>query len=274
MDTLEKIETRDIVCANGMPAYLALPPGTAKAPVAVAMHERYGHVKHQRDVAERFAREGFIGLAPNMFFNYPDQKAIAANRYHYDMTDPESVEYMAAALDALKVQVPRADLGKVAAMGVCQTGRHVFVTAAELPIHVGLIWYGGASAKNFLVNHMYPRPLEELIKKMKCPVHAVYGEACHTQPVEDVRELRNCLERNKKSFKIIVARDSPHGFLNDTIPSRFRKEQSDRGWASQIAYARWAFSSAYDPSRLIQTFESDISVDYDFKKNFDPSGMT
>src|SRR5688572_21246564 len=133
MDTMDHIETREITCPNGMPGYLALPAGSGKAPVAITMHERYGHVKHQRDVAERFARDGFIGLAPNMFFKYPDQQAIHENRYHYDMTDPESVEYMAAALDAIKTQVPRADMGKAAVMGVCQTGRHVFVTASELP---------------------------------------------------------------------------------------------------------------------------------------------
>jgi carboxymethylenebutenolidase len=270
MAVLEKIETRDIVCANGMPGYLALPAGTAKAPVAIAMHERYGHVKHQRNVAERFAREGFIGFAPNMFFKHPDQKAIAQNRYHYDMTDPESVEYMAAALDAMKAQVPRADMGKVAAMGVCQTGRHVYVTAAELPIHVGLIWYGGASAKNYEISHMYPRRMEEAIVKMKAPIHAVYGEACHTQPVPDVRVMRDLLERHKKTFKIIVAKDSPHGFLNETIPERYKKQQSDAGWNSQIAFARWVFSKDYDPSRLVQIWESDISINYDFKKNTDP----
>ena len=83
--------------------------------------------------------------------------------------------------------------------------------------------------------------------------------------------MRNLLEKHKKNFKIIVARDAPHGFLNDTIPQRYKKEESDRCWDSQIAYARWAFSPAYDPSRLIQTWESNISVNYDFSKNFDPA---
>jgi hypothetical protein len=59
---------------------------------------------------------------------------------------------------------------------------------------------GGASAKNFRVGPLYPRPLEELIGRIDCPIHAVYGEACHTQPVPDVREFRNCLERHGKSF--------------------------------------------------------------------------
>ena len=268
MAILDKIDAREIVCVNGMPAHLALPAGKGKAPVAIVLHERYGYVKHQKDVAERFARDGYVGLAPNMFFKYPDQKAIAENRHHYDMTDPESVDYMAAALETLRKDVPRADMDRVAVMGVCQTGRHALVTAAELPIHAVLIWYGAVSAKNFQVNHMYPRPLEDLIKKVAGPIHGVFGEACHTQPVPDVREFRNCLERNKKSFKIVVARDAPHGFLNDTIPNRFRKKEADACWASQIAFLKEAFSPDRDPTRLIQRFESDIGVDYDFSKNY------
>ncbi len=207
------------------------------------------------------------GLAPNLFYKDPDQASINRGDRHYDMTDPESVEYLAAALDTLGKEVPRADLGKVAVMGVCQTGRHSLVAAAELPIGAALIWYGGASKKNFSVSHMYPRPLEELIAKIKCPVHAVYGETCHTQPVEDVREFRNCLERHKKSFKIIVAANAPHGFLNDTMPGRYNRAQAEAGWASQKAFLERVFSPDYDPSRLVQIYESDISANYDFSKN-------
>src|SRR5262249_24475531 len=151
----------------------------------------------------------------------------------YDMTDPESVESVGHVLATLRTQVPRADMDKVAIMGVCQTGRHVVVTAAELPIAAGLIWYGGASAKNFLVNHMDSKPLCETIGKIQCPIHAVLGEACDTQPVPDVREFRNSLEPHRKSFKIIISRDAPHGFLNDTMPGRYRRAQAEACWASQ-----------------------------------------
>jgi carboxymethylenebutenolidase len=264
---MDQIGTREIVCQGGMPGYLCVPAGSGKVPVVIAMHERYGYVKHPRDVAERFAREGFIALAPNMFYRDPDQTAINRGNKHYDMTDPESVEHVGRALETLRHEVVRADMSKVALMGVCQTGRHVLVAAAELPIAAGLIWYGGASAKNFRVGPLCPRPLEELIAKIKCPIHAIYGEACHTQPVADVRELRNCLERHRKSFKIIVSRDAPHGFLNDTMPGRYRRAQAEAGWASQAEFLRQIFAPDYDSSRLIQIYQSDISVNYDFIKN-------
>ena len=72
------ITTEDIVCDNGMPAFLAYPTGGGKFPTVVLMHERYGLVKHTKDQAMRCARDGFAVLAPNFFFRHPDQKVLNA----------------------------------------------------------------------------------------------------------------------------------------------------------------------------------------------------
>ena len=71
------LETADIVCANGMPAFLACPKDAkGPLPVVVLMHERYGLVQHTRDQAMRCARDGYFVLAPNFFFRHPDQAAL------------------------------------------------------------------------------------------------------------------------------------------------------------------------------------------------------
>ena len=57
------IATQDIVCDNGMPAFLAYPAGGGPFPTVILMHERYGLVKHTRDQAMRSARDGFAVLA-------------------------------------------------------------------------------------------------------------------------------------------------------------------------------------------------------------------
>ena len=59
------ISTRTVRCAGGLPAFLAVPATDAKAPAVVLMHERYGLVRHTRDLAERFARDGFVCIAPD-----------------------------------------------------------------------------------------------------------------------------------------------------------------------------------------------------------------
>ena len=96
------ISTQDIICDNGMPAFLAHPTGGGPFPTVILMHERYGLVKHTRDQAMRSARDGFAVLAPNFFFHHPDQPMLNAGDSRYDMTDPESVELIKVALAAMR----------------------------------------------------------------------------------------------------------------------------------------------------------------------------
>src|SRR5271168_2757470 len=120
---MSRIRTRTITCAGGLPAYIACPDGDAPAPTVVLMHERYGLVQHTRGLADRLAREGFACIAPDFFFKHPDQAALDRGDAGYDMTDPEAVTYLSAAVAALD-DVPQADVNRLAVMGVCQTGRH------------------------------------------------------------------------------------------------------------------------------------------------------
>ena len=128
--TAQELAGEEIVCPGGMPAYLARPRSPGRYPAIVLMHERYGLVEHAKDLARRCARDGYTVLAPNFFFKHPDQKNLNAGASRYDMTDPESVDYLKAALAALEKH-PAADMSKVAVAGYCQTGRHPLVLAAE-----------------------------------------------------------------------------------------------------------------------------------------------
>jgi len=91
-----------IECPGGMPAFIARPEGTGRFPVVILMHERYGLVQHAKDLAQRCARDGYVVLAPNFFYRHPDQKILNAGDSRYDLTDPESVELLNAAVRAVK----------------------------------------------------------------------------------------------------------------------------------------------------------------------------
>src|SRR3954465_9538635 len=110
-----------IECPGGMPAFLARPESAGRFPVVILMHERYGLVQHAKDLTQRCARDGYVVLAPNFFYRHPDQKQLNAGDSRYDLTDPESVELLSAAVASLK-EVAGADLGKLAVAGYCQTG--------------------------------------------------------------------------------------------------------------------------------------------------------
>jgi carboxymethylenebutenolidase len=249
-----------------MPAFVAAPQGDAKAPAVVVMHERYGLVRHTRDLAERLARDGFVAVAPDFYFQHPDQEALHRGDAGYDMTDPEAVTRLTAALDALQ-EIPQADLTRIAVMGICQTGRHPLVLAASRPIAAALVWYGAAQPREWAVDKKYPRPLEEIIAAVDCPVLGMFGEADHLISIDDVRRFRDCLERHGKTFRIHVYRDAPHGWLNDTMPGRYRHAQAQAAWAAQRAFLQEVLAPNYDRSTRRQHYEADIAVDYDFGRN-------
>jgi carboxymethylenebutenolidase len=261
-----RVVTQDIVCGNGMPAFVAYPAGGGRVPVVILMHERYGLVQHTRDQAVRCARDGYAVLAPNFFFRHPDQAALNAGNSRYDLTDPESVELIKAALATL-ANHPAADIDKVAVAGYCQTGRHPLIFAAEVPISAAVVWYGAASKREWQVSKLQPRPLDAVIAAIRCPVFAAFGESDHIISIEDVLRFRNVLESNRRSYGIHVYKGAPHGWLNDTMPGRYRKPQADAAWAAQQHFLSEVFAGSFDPERVSWRFESESGADYDFTKN-------
>jgi carboxymethylenebutenolidase len=263
---VSNIATQDITCDNGMPAVLAYPAGGGSFPTVILMHERYGLVRHTRDQAMRCACDGYAVLAPNFFFRHPNQATLNAGNARYDLADPESVELIKVALATLAKHAA-ADLTKVAVAGYCQTGRHPLVFAAEVPISAAVVWYGAASKREWEVNKLQPRPLEAVIAALPCPVFAAFGEADHIISIDDVQRFRNSLEANRKSYDIHLYEGAPHGWLNDTMPGRYRKPQADAAWAAQQRFLSRVFAGGYDPRRASWRFESESSLDYDFAKN-------
>lgn len=264
--TVSNIATQDMVCDNGMPAFLAYPAGGGRFPTVVLMHERYGLVQHTRDQAVRCARDGYAVLAPNFFFRHPDPATLNAGNSRYDLTDQESVESIKAALATLRKH-PAAEPSKVVVAGYCQTGRHPLVFAAEVPISAAVVWYGAASKREWEVNSLQPKPLDEVIAALSCPVFAAFGEADHIISIEDVQRLRNRLEAHRKSYDIHLYAGAPHGWLNDTMPGRYRKPQAEAGWAAQQRFLARVFADQFQTKRVSWRFEGDSSTDYDFSKN-------
>jgi carboxymethylenebutenolidase len=95
----------------------------------------------------------------------------------------------------------------------------------------------------------------------------MFGETDHLISVDDVCRFRDCLERHGKSFRIHLYRDAPHGWLNDTMPGRYREVQAEAAWAAQREFLQQAFSGGYDRATHRQRYEAGIAADYDFSRN-------
>jgi carboxymethylenebutenolidase len=263
------IVTRELHCVGGLPAFLAMPAelgAGGKIPAVVLMHERYGLVRHTCDLAARFARDGFVCMAPDFFHKHPDQAALHRGDVGYPIRDTEATGYLDAAIAEL-AKLPQVDAGRIAVMGVCQTGRHPLVYAAAHPIAAALVWYGAAGDKEWNVNAQFDEPLDAIIARIDCPVLGLFGEADHVISLADVRRLRDSLERHDKSYTIKVYPGAPHGWLNDTMPGRYRRDAAEAAWALQRAFLENVLQPGHDRSRRVQVYDCVHAADYDFSKN-------
>lgn len=253
-------------CAGGMPVFIALPDAAAKAPCVIVVHERYGFVRHTRELAERFASDGFAAAAPDLYFTHPDQEALHRGDANCDVADPDALIALEAVIDLLAT-IPQADTRRLAVMGICQTGRLPLIVAAARPIGAALVWYGAAQPREWAVSRKYPRPLDDIIAAVDCPVLGMFGETDHLISVDDVRRFRDCLERHRKSYSIHLYRDAPHGWLNDTMPGRYRPAQARAAWADQLAFLSEVLAPGDDRTARVQRYAADIATDYDFSRN-------
>ena len=77
---MSAIVTKTVRCAGELPAFLAVPEMDSRGPAVVLMHERYGLVQHTRDLTERYARDGYVCIAPDFFHKHPNQAALHCGR--------------------------------------------------------------------------------------------------------------------------------------------------------------------------------------------------
>jgi carboxymethylenebutenolidase len=260
------IETGYVDYQPGARAFYAKPKGARDLPCAIMLHERYGLVPHAIHLTERLAGDGYVTLAPNLYYRHPDQAALNAGKEWYRPRDVEVAADLHAAVGAL-AKLGGADRKRLAVIGSCQTGRHPIVYAAQHEAAAIVTFYG---AREWDKSERFPVALPELVERIRCPFLGIFGEGDHGVSVANVRRLRDAMEKSGKSHAIHILREAPHGFLNHTMPGRFRREATEISWAIMLAFLREALAPGVPgahKNRVTSLFASDIAVDYDFTKN-------
>jgi carboxymethylenebutenolidase len=253
---------------RGITAVRALPKAKGKRSAVIILHERYGIDQHTKDLTIKLAQAGFVGLAPDLFHRFTgDRKALQKGQVRVDLRDDEALEDLNAAVDYLK-KSNNVDGARIGIIGVCQTGRQPLLLAANRDDIAGVVvLYGAIGGKEWEGNELRPTPIEKLVAQVSCPVLGIFGETDHIISVDDVVRFRNCLEWAKKNYHVRLYRDAPHGWLNDTMPGRYRKEPAKDAWVLMMSFLKKCFTGGWNPQRISSTFESDYSIQYDFTKN-------
>lgn len=263
---MHRVDTERREGRNGIPVMVAKPSTSGQFPCVVIMHERYGLVKHTEDLAAKLASSGYVVAAPDLFFEYPDQDALHRGDVGVSLSDHEVLEKLDDAV-AVLAGLSSADTGRIGVIGVCQSGRYSMVYGASRPVSACVTLYGAAQEADWRVTDKQPDGMEGLIRNQYGPVLGIFGEKDHVISIDDVQRFRNTLERYDKSYDIIVYADAPHGWLNDTMPGRYRPEIAEMAWNKILAFFDEMLAQGNSSGLVVSRYQSAKHRDYDFSKN-------
>lgn len=226
-----------IQTGNGeIPAYRAMPDKKGKKfPVVLVVHEIFGVHEWIQDICRRFAKAGYMAIAPELYARQGDVSKIKDfNALIREVVSKVPDSQVMADLDACIKYAKDSKSGKskkVAVTGFCWGGRITWLYAAHNPkVKAGGAWYGRVVANpNQPVSELQPKAAIDIVKSLKVPVLGLYGGLDKGIPLDGVQRMQDELKKGKSGSEIIVYPNADHGFLADYRPS-YNKEAGEEAW--------------------------------------------
>jgi carboxymethylenebutenolidase len=231
-----------IPVADGkIPAYRAMPDKKGKKfPVVMVVHEIFGVHEWIQDVCRRFAKLGYMAIAPALYARQGDVKDLKDPRelnmqIFSQIPDTQSMSDLDAA--AAWAAKNGGDPKKLSITGFCWGGRIVWLYAEHNPkLKAGAAWYGRVVATpNSPVNDAQPTTPIDHVKELTVPVIGFYGGLDKGITLDGVQRMQDELNKGKSGSEIVVYPNADHGFHADYRPS-YNKEASDDAWAKLLAW--------------------------------------
>jgi carboxymethylenebutenolidase len=219
-----------------IPAYRAMPDSGGPFPVVLVVQEIFGVHEHIKDVCRRFAKLGYLAVAPELYARQGDVSKISdIQEIIRKVVSKVPDDQVLADLDATVAWAKKnkGDTARLGITGFCWGGRIVWLYAAHRDeLKAGVAWYGRLAGQP---DALHPKNPIDLVDQLHAPVLGLYGAADAGIPVASVERMRAALKEAGKPAEIIVYPDTPHGFHADYRPS-YRKEQAEDGWTRLRAW--------------------------------------
>jgi carboxymethylenebutenolidase len=224
------VDSSTVEYMNGdvkLSGYLSKPKAKGTYPAILVIHENRGLNDHTRDVARRFAAEGYVALAVD---------ALARKGGTAAMDTPEKVREAFGSISAADVmgdmnaglsylnKQANVKKDKLASIGFCWGGARSFLLATEEnKLAAAVVFYGSA-------------PTDEQLAKVHCPVFGVYGET-DERITGAVPKVEETMKKLGKSYEYKIYKGAAHAFFNDT-GQRYNAEAAKDAWTQTLAFLK------------------------------------
>ncbi|HKO55408.1 MAG TPA: dienelactone hydrolase family protein [Thermoanaerobaculia bacterium] len=198
------------------------PAASGKGPGVVVIQEWWGIVPHIEDLVERFAKEGFTAIAPDLYHGQTTKSPDQAAKLLMEL-DVERAEREIAGAGEYILQRSECSSRKYGVVGFCMGGALAqYVATKEEKVGAAVSFYGGFKKV----------PLD--FGNLRAPLILIYGENDKGVPAEQGRELGERLEQMGKDVEVVTYPGADHAFFNDTRPEVYNPTAAADAWKRML----------------------------------------
>ncbi|VXB48530.1 dienelactone hydrolase family protein [Massilia sp. 9I] len=224
-----------IVVINGqdVPVYRAQPKDRTNLPVILVISEIFGVHEHIKDVARRFAKAGYLAVAPDLFVRQGDATKTPMPELMSKIISKTPDAQVMSDLDTVVKWTKQrgGNTDKLGITGFCWGGRITWLYAAHNPdVKAGVAWYGRLVGES---NPLQPKHPIDVAQNLKVPVLGLYGAKDGGIPLDTVERMRTALNAGNSKSQIHVYPNSGHAFHADYRPS-FNAADAKDGWSKAL----------------------------------------
>lgn len=236
------LEAGEVAVRSGgtlVPAYRAQPKGKTHLPVIVVIHEAFGVHEHIADVCRRFAKLGYLAIAPDLFVREGDPMVYPTIQHiSTQILDKVPDEQALADLDATVAWAGDngGDLNRLGVNGFCWGGRIAWLYAEHNPrLKAVVSWYGRVGG-----DHSATTPANPLdrVGNLHAPVLGLYGLQDQSNPQATLEQMKQAIAQGPQAGRgsqFVVYGDAGHAFFADYRPS-YKKADAEDGWRRTLVW--------------------------------------
>jgi carboxymethylenebutenolidase len=215
-----------------MRAYVARPQGSGTHPGIMVFQEAFGVNEHIRDVTRRFAGEGYVAIAPELFHRtgpgfegtYGDFSTVQP---HMQALTQEGLTADIKATYDWLINDPGVNRAAICSTGYCLGGSTSFLADAVVPLQASVSYYGGR--------------ISEMLDKagdLHGPILMFWGGLDKHIGPEKYRAAEDALREAGKTYTNVVISDADHAFFNDSRPQVYNERASREAWALTLSFLK------------------------------------
>jgi carboxymethylenebutenolidase len=236
-------DTQGLVCGEveipvsdgHLPGYSARPDGAGPFGTILVIEEIFGVTEYIQDVCRRFAKAGYLAVAPEIYARIADLSKMTSMSEISGVIAKSNDAQIMSDLDSTATWAAEnhGDAARLGVNGFCRGGRDVWLYAAHNPhLKAAVSWYGVLDGKT---SEIQPRTALDVADKILCPLLGLYGSQDAANPVPLIREAEAKAKAAGKTVEIVIYPNAPHGFHADYRPS-YREADAKDGWARALSW--------------------------------------